>query len=126
MNTKIVMISSAVVLGLAGIVMNFLPDWVLDQLDIKQSASLLFLIQILGALYLAFAMLNWMVKGSKIGGIYNRPVAVANFTHFLIAGLGLIRGIISNPDTALVFWIVAGLYLIFGSIFGILLFRHPG
>ena len=43
--------------------------------------------QIIGSLYFALAILNWMSKGSFIGGIYNRPIAIANLTHFVIAGL---------------------------------------
>jgi hypothetical protein len=34
------------------------------------------------ALYLGFTMLNWMVKGSLITGIYNQPIAVGNFMDF--------------------------------------------
>jgi len=30
--------------------------------------------QIIGSFYFAFAILNWMSKGSIIGGIYNRPI----------------------------------------------------
>jgi len=51
---------------------------------------------LLGALYVDFAMLNWMVKGSLIGNIYNRPVAVANFTHFLVGGLALAKGVMGS------------------------------
>ena len=36
-------------------------------------------------------MLNWMAKGTLIGGIYNKPIAIGNFTHFTIGGLALIK-----------------------------------
>ena len=53
--------------------------------------------QIIGSLCFAFAILNWMSKGSFIGGIYNCPTGVANLTHFVIAGLVLIQGTLANP-----------------------------
>jgi hypothetical protein len=81
--------------------------------------------QILGALYFAFGMLNWMTKASLIGGIYNRPLAVSNFTHFFIAGLALVKGLISNLNSPYFIWIGAIIYLVFCVCFGVILFRHP-
>jgi len=86
---------------------------------------LVLLVQILGALYFAFGMLNWMSKASLIGGIYNRPIAVANFSHFFIAGLALIKSIISNSDLPLIFLVIGIVYLIFALLFGLILFKHP-
>jgi len=125
MNTKILMTMSAVTLGAAGIILTFMPATVLGQLHIDTHESPLFLIQILGALYFAFGMLNWMAKASLIGGIYNRPIAVANFTHFVIAGLALTKGLLSNPGSSLIIWAAGVIYILFGVLFGILLFRHP-
>lgn len=125
MNTKIIMTMSAVTLGAAGIFLIFMPDTILGQLDIDINKSALILVQIMGALYFAFGMLNWITKASLIGGIYNRPIAVANFTHFLIAGLALIKGLISNPNSSHIIWIVGVIYFIFGVFFGVILLRHP-
>ena len=116
---------SAASLGAAGILLTFMPDTILSQLNIDTNNSALFLMQILGALYFAFGMLNWMTKTSLIGGIYNRPIAVANFTHFLIAGLALIKGLISNPNSSYIVWTVGVIYFVFGFCFGLILFRHP-
>jgi len=68
MNTKLVMTLSAVLLGLAGIALTFLPAEILTSLALSPSKSLEFLLQIIGALYFGFAMLNWMTKASLIGG----------------------------------------------------------
>ena len=125
MNTKLVMASSAVILGATGIVLTFIPDEILSHLSIEANKTALLLWQILGALYFAFAMLNWMTKTSLIGGIYNRPIAIANFTHFLIAGLALIKDIISNPSVSYIIWIAVIFYCVFGISFGAILFRHP-
>ncbi|MFL3027531.1 MAG: hypothetical protein ACJZ1O_04495 [Candidatus Neomarinimicrobiota bacterium] len=89
------------------------------------SDALELLMQIIGSLYFAFAMLNWMSKGSIIGGIYNRPIAIANLTHFVIAGLALIKGILANPSLSYVIWSIAIIYSIFATLFGIVAFKHP-
>lgn len=87
MNTKLIMTLSAVYMCSIRIVLTFAPDFILDYLTIKPNQITLYLVQILGALYFGFGMLNWMNKGLPIGGIYNRPVAIANLSHFMIAGL---------------------------------------
>ena len=81
--------------------------------------------QIIGSLYFALAILNWMSKGSIIGGIYNRPIAMANLAHFVIAGLALIKGILANPSLSYVIWSIAIIYSIFAILFGIVAFKHP-
>ena len=87
MNTKSLMTLSAIILALIGISLIFLPKEILDYLELSVSETLQLLMQIIGSFYFAFAMLNWMSKGSLIGGIYGRPIAMANLTHFVISGL---------------------------------------
>ena len=125
MNTKIILTSSATVLGFAGLILTFMPDEVLKYFDFQTTPSPQLLLQILGAFYFSFAMLNWMTKESLIGGIYNRPIALANFTHFLIAGLALLKGVLSHPGLPYLIWSMAGIYSVFAISFGIILFRHP-
>ena len=125
MNTKSLMTLSAIILALIGISLIFLPKEILDYLELSVSDTLELLMQIIGSFYFAFAMLNWMSKGSIIGGIYNRPIAIANLTHFVIAGLALIKGIISNPSLSYIIWSIAIIYSIFAILFGIVAFKHP-
>ena len=73
---------SAIILALIGISLIFLPKEILDYFELSVSDTLELLMQIIGSFYYAFAMLNWMSKGSIIGGIYNRPIAIANLTHY--------------------------------------------
>lgn len=80
---------TAAILGATGIVLTFMPQEVASFLNLPEATTILF--QILGALYFGFAMLNWTAKANLIGGIYSRPVAIANFTHFLIGGLALAK-----------------------------------
>jgi hypothetical protein len=125
MNTKSLMTLSALTLALIGISLIFLPKEILDYLELSVSETLQLLMQIIGSFYFAFAILNWMSKGSIIGGIYNRPIAMANLTHFVIAGLALIKGIVANPSLSYVIWSIAIIYSMFAIFFGIVAFRHP-
>ena len=125
MNTKSLMTLSAMILALIGISLIFLPNEILDYLELSVSETLQLLMQIIGSFYLALAILNWMSKGSLIGGIYGRPIAMANLTHFVIAGFALIKGILVNPSLSYVIWSIAIIYSIFAIFFGIVAFRHP-
>lgn len=116
---------SAMILALIGISLIFLPNEILDYLELSVSETLQLLMQIIGSLYFALAILNWMSKGSIIGGIYNRPIAMANLAHFVIAGLALIKGILANPSLSYVIWSIAIIYSIFAILFGIVAFKHP-
>ncbi len=125
MNTKPLMTLNAIILALIGISLIFLPKEILDYFELSASDTLELLMQITGSLYFAFAMLNWMSKGSIIGGIYGRPIAIANLTHFVIAGLSLIKGIMANSGLSYVIWSIAIVYSIFAILFGIVAFKHP-
>jgi hypothetical protein len=125
MNTKYLMTASAIFLGTAGILLTFIPEEILKSFGLEATKPLQLLVQIIGALYFGFGMLNWMTKSSLIGGIYNRPIAVANFTHFFIAGLALIKGLISGPVLPTTILVSGIVYFIFAVLFGITLFRHP-
>ena len=125
MNTKLVMTLSAIIMATIGISASFIPHEILTFIGLPTNQPLPLLIQVIGAMYFAFAMLNWMSKGSIIGGIYNRPIAIANWTHFVIAGLALIKGILSNPSLSYIIWSIAIIYSIFAILFGIVAFKHP-
>ena len=125
MNTKSLMTLSAMILALIGISLIFLPNEILDYLQLSVSETLQLLMQIIGSFYFAFAILNWMSKGSLIGGIYGHPIAMANLTHFVIAGLALIKGILANPSLSYLIWSITIIYSIFAIIFGIVAFKHP-
>jgi hypothetical protein len=125
MNTKLVMTFTALVLGVTGIFLTFAPDLALSLLLIDIAPITMLLAQVLGGLYFSYAMLNWMTKESLIGGIYNRPVAVANLTHFIVAGLVLVKGLLAHPELPKALWIAGGIYAVLGILFTIILFRHP-
>ena len=116
---------SAIILGATGILLTFAPDIVMTYLNIDSNQTSLLLGQAIGGLYCGYGMLNWMTKESLIGGIYNRPIAIANFSHFLIVGLAIGKGLISNPGLPKGLWVAGGVYAVLGLLFIIILFRHP-
>jgi hypothetical protein len=123
MNTKLLMTISALAMGITGIVLSFLPQEVLDHFDATTTASDPLMLQILGALYFAFAMVNWTAKANLIGGIYARPIAMGNLTHFIVGSLALIKSYFSQHDVTIMMF--AFIYVIFAGLFSIVFFRQP-
>ncbi|MGZ3757066.1 MAG: hypothetical protein ACXVAY_18520 [Mucilaginibacter sp.] len=126
MNTKLIMTLSAVILGAIGIALTFFPDEILQYAAVNATMVSKLAIQLLGALYFGFAMLNWMAKGAIIGGIYNKPISTANFTHFFIGAAALLKVLIHQPASCWVLWAVGGVYLVFAICFGFIFTTHPG
>lgn len=124
MNTRWLMITSAVLLAMLGVGASFLPHEVLAYLGAPRMGALPLLVQILGAQYVAFALLNWTAKDSLIGGIYSRPVALGNFAHFAIGAIVLIKGALDGQALGGI-WIDCGGYLLFAVWFGVILFGSP-
>jgi len=125
MNTKILMTSTSLVLGLAGIVALFAPENILAILDVPLAKPLSVLIQVMGALYFSIALMNWTAKDSIIGGIYARPISLGNFAHFFSGTLVLAKYFFSNSFNAPLLLMLM-VYVIFALLFYWLVFRHTG
>ena len=91
MQTRWLAISSAVVLATIGLGLTFLPQEVLALAGERASAPLVLLAQLAGALALGFAWLDWFARHQRIGGIYQRPLVLANLLHFMMVSLTLLR-----------------------------------
>jgi hypothetical protein len=111
-------------MGIGGIALQFLPHEILRQFGADFSGVNALFAQITGALLLGFAMMNWMAKAVLIGGIYARPLALGNFTHFMIAALALIKYAFAASVSPLV-WALALVYTIFAALFAYVFFTHP-
>ena len=125
MNTKILMTSSSLFLAMVGVSLLFVPDVLLAALGVSVTAQASVLVQMLGALYFSFALMNWTAKDSAIGGIYARPVSLANFSHFFSGALLLVKFLFSNAFSFPVL-LVTLLYVVFAVIFYWLVFRATG
>jgi hypothetical protein len=123
MNTKFLMTVSSVLLLAAGIAITFLPQEILAHFTVQPNQELMLTLQILGAFYFAFGMVNWLAKESLLGGIYGRPIVVGNVTHFLIGALALIKGITLHNGVLL--WVAAGVYVLFAVSFTVMMYTQP-
>lgn len=85
------MTSSASFLAIIGILFSFLPNEIMDYLNVEPNIITALFLKIMSALYLGFGILNWMAKGTLIGGIYNRPIAIGNLMHFGVGAIALVK-----------------------------------
>lgn len=125
MNTKLLMTASSVFMGLIGIALSFMQSEVLKALGQMPNQTLNLILQLFGALYVGFAMTNWMAKTVLIGGIYSRPLSIGNFSHFLIAGLALVKASLSSNTTSIYIYVLTTIYVLFAILFGYVIFTHP-
>ena len=115
------MVASSLFLGGLGLFALFAPEELLKILSLPQINPLPVVIQIMGALYLSFALTNWTVKDSIIGGVYLRPISLANFAHFIMGALTLVKYQLSSAVNESL-WGVLVVYTVFALIFTWLIF----
>lgn len=125
MTTKLLMTSSSLMLGLAGIFALFAPEKLLAVLGVPMANPVSVFIQLMGALYFSIALMNWTAKDSIIGGIYARPVSLGNFAHFFSGTLLLANYAVSNGFNLSILLMLA-VYAIFALLFYWLVFRATG
>ena len=123
MHTRYLMMSSAIFMALLGLATSFFPIEVLSMHGTAPDNATLLLVQMMGALYLGFAILNWMARGILIGGIYARPVALGNLLHFGMVGMMLSKAAIAHGAVQLA--ASALVFSIFAIWFGVVSFRSP-
>jgi hypothetical protein len=91
MYTRWLLISSALLLAAVGVALSFLPQEVVGALGEAPRPPVIVLAQLAGAMAMGWAFMNWMARGQRLGGIYNRPLALANFLHFFAGAMVLLR-----------------------------------
>lgn len=125
MNTKIIMTSSVIFLASIGILFSFLPNEVMDYLSIESIAITRLFFNLISALYLGFALLNWMAKGTIIGGIYNRPIAIANLMHFGVGAIALVKVVSNIQIHQEIIISLTIVYVIFALLFAFIFLKNP-
>ena len=113
---------SAAFVAALGVSASFLPQEILGLVGMAPDRFAAAIVQVAGALYVGFAILNWSAKGTLLGGIYGRPIVLANFTHFAIGAIVMLK--IPGPAEAGLL-VAAGAYSVFAAWFGYVLFG-PG
>ena len=121
--TRALMMLSAIFMAIAGLITSYFPDRVLETHGTVPDGPTMLLIQMMGALYLGFALLNWTARGVIMGGIYARPLALGNFLHFAMVAVMLTREASEHGGVQLA-TSAAGVSA-FAIGFGVVLFRPP-
>ncbi len=124
MNTRILMISSALVMAAIGLSLSFAPEEVSVAIGNGTSGPWTIILQLSGALYCGCALMNWMTKGATLGGIYGRPIVIGNMVHFTVGGLAIVK-MTSIGAAHAVWWTLAGLYILFAALFAHVMLTHP-
>ena len=122
-NTRWLMRASALAMAVAGLPAIFMPQELAAFIQRDAGGPVVMLIQLLGALYFGFAALNWMAQGNLVGGIYSRPVTMANLLHFAIAGLALLKAGVQAGGGVVIG--AAIFYAAFAVMFGLVMFGDP-
>ena len=125
MNTKTLMIISAIFLAVNGFGFTFFPNEIAGLLINDDNYILILILQILGALYLGFSILNWMSKASLIGGIYNKPILIGNLLHFFTASMALIKLAFKVETNLQLIFSYTIIYSLFTLFFGYVFFTNP-
>ncbi len=121
MNTRLLMVASSLFLGGAGLFASFAPQELLELLGASTAGPAPVLVQLMGALYFAFALVNWTAKDNIIGGIYSRPVSLGNMVHFVMGALALAKFQSPKWDDKILLVLLA-IYAVFAVLFGWLVF----
>ena len=124
MNTARVSAASASLLLAGGAALLFAADDILPRLVPGFPEAAAWLGQLLGGAWLAIAVLNWLNRGARLGGIYGRPVVVANATVYFVGAMVLLK-IVARPGASLPIIIATILFVIFAALYAWLLFRGP-
>ena len=114
------MASSALFMGALGIAASFFSHEVLRFAGAAVQTQTVLLMQVCGALYVGFAFLNWYLRGFVIGGIYNRPLALANLLHFAVVAVTLVKA--APALDSIPVWVITAAYVMFAAWFGLVMF----
>ena len=115
------LVGSAVLYFLAGVAALFVPQELLSYGEAVPSALTVSLLQAVGAAFLGFGMLNWLSRYSLVGGIYGRPIVVANFAHAFAAAALLVKAVPRGNGSPLA-WAALGIYGVLAVLFGLRFF----
>lgn len=114
--------TSAIVLFAGGLACLFAPDIVESNVGVSVPAKALWAGQLLGAAWLGLGALNWVQRRGILGGVYGRPVVLANLFHYFIGAIVVIKAGQQDVPGA---WLIAVPFATLALAYGVLLFREP-
>jgi hypothetical protein len=86
-----ILLLSAILLIATGIATLFAPDEIAVVLAKAGQTTGGTIVQLLGGALFALGLLDWMNRFATVGGIYGRPVVLANFAFFFISATTIAR-----------------------------------
>lgn len=115
--------ASAGLLALAGVALLFASDEILPRLAAGFPPAGAWLGQLLAAALLALAELNWLGRSQLVGGIYGRPVVLANATFYFMGSTVVLKEAARHGGAAP--WTVGLVLAAFAAVYWWLLLRGP-
>jgi hypothetical protein len=115
---------SAAVLLVGGLAMLFAAELVLPALVPGTAGAASLLGSLIAAGWLGMASLNWFQRSALLGGIYGRPIVLANFAFYLVTATGLVRPLLSRAAVPWL-WVVAAPASVLAVVYAALMFRGP-
>jgi hypothetical protein len=120
--TKTLMSVSAIALAILGATALFVPAELASIAGLGTSAGIA--VQLAAGGWLSIAALNWIGRNAVYGGIYGKPIIVANLAIGLICAATLLSGVVEDRVHPWV-WSPALLFLAQTIGFGKLLWTSP-
>jgi hypothetical protein len=116
--------ASALCFAGLGLLLLFAAEELAELLD--PGAGSHALLPLLGAAMLGFGAMNWIARGSALGGIYGRAIVAGNQTHLTIGAIALVKRLFDTTSTHPLPWVLAGLYVLGAVYFSYLTFFSSG
>jgi hypothetical protein len=120
---KLLMIASGWLMAAAGLVLTLAPKETAAAMGYPGAGGVALLVQLLGALYVGFAIVNWMGKNKLTVPAFGKSVALGNFVHFAMAGFSLLRVAYAAHNALL--WSATVICAFLAACFGIVSFGGP-
>jgi len=120
---RLLLTASAIFLAILGLAGLFAPDEIESLLDRSAPPTLALALQLAAGGLLGFAMLNWMSRRNRIGGIYGRPLGVGNLLLFAVGASSLGKAAVAGTAPAATIPLTA-LFALLAAAFAWLVFVH--
>ena len=121
---SVLLVISAVIYFAAALPLLFAPEEVLTFAGAPATVLDVTLLQVIGSAMFGFAMLNWLNRHARVGGIFGRPLVAGNLAHVVTAVL-LLGRVASRASFSIPLTLVLVLYGVLSLAFGFKLFVQP-
>lgn len=115
---------SALVILIGGLALLFASDVLLPTIAPGFPPGAAWLGQLLAAAWLGIAAMNWLQQTTTLGGIYGRPVVLANFTLYFVTATSVVRALAGGAAPRML-WLVLLPTAVLAIVYGALLLRGP-